>query len=608
MGLRVVSVDGTSERFQQAFLRATVGLVDFFLIPIGFVAVVSALLSPRDQRLGDMAAGTIVVRERSARRRRRPGAGSGRRSGCERYAASLDVTALDEDELRGRPHVPAAGRRPRRRRARPPGGAHRQPGGRAHRHTRRRACTRTPSSVRGAACQHAPRARRRRRSGTAGAPPATAVRRPARRACPCAGTASARRRRPPPHRRTTAAPVATRRRPASAATVGARAGRLPRPRGHHAAAARGASTRCCRGWASASATRRAPTAVARAARQAVDEARDAVAAVARLPARRGRLHRRRHRGRQPGRRRGPRRPARPGAVQRRRAPRRARARCAAAGGRTRPGRRRRASSTSTRSPRLLDARHDAGVGDARQQRGRHRPAAGRGRRAWCAGGRPAPPSTPTPCRPRRGSTARRRLAGADLVAVSAHKFGGPRASARSSSGAGTPLRPARRWAAARSASGAAAPTTSPASSGSPRPLPRPSAPPARRPRRGSRARATAWPTGCWPPVAGAGRDRAAGRDRRLPGTLHVCRAGRRERGAAVPARRGRACARRPASACASGAQQPSHVLAAMGVPAEPARRARCGCRSAGRRPTPTSTGRSRSCPAAVARLRERVAA
>ena len=96
MGLRVVGVDGTSERFQQAFLRATVGLVDFFLIPIGFIAVVSALLSPRDQRLGDMAAGTFVVRERSAGAEVAP-AWFRPPYGWDRYAGSLDVTAIDDD-------------------------------------------------------------------------------------------------------------------------------------------------------------------------------------------------------------------------------------------------------------------------------------------------------------------------------------------------------------------------------------------------------------------------------------------------------------------------------------------------------------------------------
>jgi len=95
MGLRVISADGTTERFQQAFLRAAVGLVDFFLVPIGFVAVVTVLLSPRDQRLGDMAAGTLVVRERSASQFVAP-AWFPAPPGWERYAASLDVAAIDE--------------------------------------------------------------------------------------------------------------------------------------------------------------------------------------------------------------------------------------------------------------------------------------------------------------------------------------------------------------------------------------------------------------------------------------------------------------------------------------------------------------------------------
>ncbi|HET8618845.1 MAG TPA: RDD family protein [Acidimicrobiales bacterium] len=96
LGLRVVSADGTSERFQQAFVRAAVGLVDFFLVPVGFVAVVSALLSPRDQRLGDMAAGTLVVRERTAKTLVTP-VRFPPPPGYEGYVASLDITALDED-------------------------------------------------------------------------------------------------------------------------------------------------------------------------------------------------------------------------------------------------------------------------------------------------------------------------------------------------------------------------------------------------------------------------------------------------------------------------------------------------------------------------------
>jgi uncharacterized RDD family membrane protein YckC len=96
LGLRAVRLDGTTIRFQQAFVRAAVGLIDIFVPPVGFTAVVSALLSPRDQRLGDMAAGTLVVRERSAQSRVVP-AWFTAPPGYEGYVASLDVSAMDED-------------------------------------------------------------------------------------------------------------------------------------------------------------------------------------------------------------------------------------------------------------------------------------------------------------------------------------------------------------------------------------------------------------------------------------------------------------------------------------------------------------------------------
>lgn len=66
LGLRVVTVEGAPVQFRHAAIRAIVGLVDFLLPPLGPVAVISVLVSPQDQRLGDLAAGTIVLRERSA--------------------------------------------------------------------------------------------------------------------------------------------------------------------------------------------------------------------------------------------------------------------------------------------------------------------------------------------------------------------------------------------------------------------------------------------------------------------------------------------------------------------------------------------------------------
>ena len=54
----------------------------------------------------------------------------------------------------------------------------------------------------------------------------------------------------------------------------------------------------------------------------------------------------------------------------------------------------------------------------------------------------------------------------------------------------------------------------------------------------------------------------------LPGHLHLCLAGRGARGAPRGPRRARVCASRAGSSCASGALEPSQVLAAMGVPAD----------------------------------------
>lgn len=92
LGLRVVTVEGAPVEFRHAAIRAALGLVDFQLT-FGAAAVLTALFSPRTQRLGDIVAGTLVLRERS-------GAGSAASerfavpSGLEAHGAQLDVTAL----------------------------------------------------------------------------------------------------------------------------------------------------------------------------------------------------------------------------------------------------------------------------------------------------------------------------------------------------------------------------------------------------------------------------------------------------------------------------------------------------------------------------------
>jgi uncharacterized RDD family membrane protein YckC len=64
-GLRVVRVGGEAEGFLTAAVRNFLRIVDF-LPAFYVVGVISILVTSRNQRLGDLAAGTLVVRERRA--------------------------------------------------------------------------------------------------------------------------------------------------------------------------------------------------------------------------------------------------------------------------------------------------------------------------------------------------------------------------------------------------------------------------------------------------------------------------------------------------------------------------------------------------------------
>lgn len=97
LGLRVLTDEGAPIGFRHAVVRTLVGLVDFWFPPGGAVAVISVLVSPDDQRLGDLAAGTIVLRERAASP---PAAAVWFQvpPGYEQWVATLDVTAVDDDD------------------------------------------------------------------------------------------------------------------------------------------------------------------------------------------------------------------------------------------------------------------------------------------------------------------------------------------------------------------------------------------------------------------------------------------------------------------------------------------------------------------------------
>ncbi|MFI9614768.1 RDD family protein [Streptomyces sp. NPDC052023] len=62
-GLRVVRDDGGPIRFRHALVRGAIGVVEI-LLTLGVIACIASLVSERGRRLGDVFAGTLVVRER----------------------------------------------------------------------------------------------------------------------------------------------------------------------------------------------------------------------------------------------------------------------------------------------------------------------------------------------------------------------------------------------------------------------------------------------------------------------------------------------------------------------------------------------------------------
>ncbi|MFP3992042.1 RDD family protein, partial [Streptomyces sp. E11-3] len=62
-GLRVVRDDGGPIRFRHALVRGAMGVIEI-LGTFGVVACVASLVSARGRRLGDVFAGTLVIRER----------------------------------------------------------------------------------------------------------------------------------------------------------------------------------------------------------------------------------------------------------------------------------------------------------------------------------------------------------------------------------------------------------------------------------------------------------------------------------------------------------------------------------------------------------------
>ncbi len=96
-GLWVTGADGSPVRPRQSIVRGLLALIDIYL-SLGFLALISAMLSPTSQRLGDMAASTVVVRHRTRGSMTSPIVFYPP-AGHEAYVANLDVSRLDEEDF-----------------------------------------------------------------------------------------------------------------------------------------------------------------------------------------------------------------------------------------------------------------------------------------------------------------------------------------------------------------------------------------------------------------------------------------------------------------------------------------------------------------------------
>ena len=94
LGLRVVRDDGGPVRFRQSLVRALIGVFPDIWVSVGSVALISSLASRHAKRLGDYAAGTLVVRERLPSRQ---GSAITMPPALADWARTLDLAGLPDD-------------------------------------------------------------------------------------------------------------------------------------------------------------------------------------------------------------------------------------------------------------------------------------------------------------------------------------------------------------------------------------------------------------------------------------------------------------------------------------------------------------------------------
>ncbi len=97
LGLRAVTLEGAPIRLRHAVLRMMGGLVDRLLPPIGVTGTLMVLGTRRHQRVGDLLAGTIVVRD-PFRTGLPQAVWFPVPHGLDQFAASIDPTAMTDQQ------------------------------------------------------------------------------------------------------------------------------------------------------------------------------------------------------------------------------------------------------------------------------------------------------------------------------------------------------------------------------------------------------------------------------------------------------------------------------------------------------------------------------
>ncbi len=95
--LRAVTVDGAPIHLREATLRAMGGIVDRLLPPGGITGVLFVIGSSRHQRLGDLLAGTIVIRD-PRQYVPAPALWYSAPWGLEEYAEAIDPSAITSEQ------------------------------------------------------------------------------------------------------------------------------------------------------------------------------------------------------------------------------------------------------------------------------------------------------------------------------------------------------------------------------------------------------------------------------------------------------------------------------------------------------------------------------